>query len=556
VGYLYCLVMASSPAELPDLYRDPVNTARETRARFRFQDECVALRCIPNLVSGRITAIVVEWSSDYLMVAANGDVELVSIKHREPDQSAWTPSRIRPVLADLHAYWRAMDERCTCVFASSIGVSSDVTGLTTAALADWLDVSQAEAARFWQALRLPNAATVLPRRSEITAVGIRDLGGVLEHLDRDPLFAQQCYAALVTRIAEASIDEPATPAQRIARLSGSARAVLDRSGPDLAAQTLRLDDMRALVLATHDTCTEERAQPVVVRQVTQVVHAPDGSEWRGGTQIRAAGGVFLIHTPVTTEDAPDGSYVCRRAKARQLEPDDRDVWLIQLRLMRVSTVGKDRLAALRREADLLTRMSTVDHAPRLVTHDIGDASGTLVVAMAGARPLPEVFGPPGTPYPSLVLDALLCGLPPLLGLLAALHRLGYAHRALAPDNLLVADQSRIVPRDLGLAAVPAVPGEGPASYRAPEQDRPLLHPPGPHTDVYQLAAVLYHLATGLPAGPTPVPPSLVRPDLSSELDRALLPALDADIARRASLAQLRNGLRALTRAGGTAVMPS
>jgi len=35
--------MAHSPADLPELYRDPVNTARETRARFRYQDECVAL---------------------------------------------------------------------------------------------------------------------------------------------------------------------------------------------------------------------------------------------------------------------------------------------------------------------------------------------------------------------------------------------------------------------------------------------------------------------------------------------------------------------------------
>jgi hypothetical protein len=101
-------------------YRDPVNTARETRARFRYQDECVALRCIPNLISGRVTAIVVEWSSDYLVVAADGTVELVSIKHREPDQPAWTPSALRPVLIDLHRYWRARGSELRLLYSAGL----------------------------------------------------------------------------------------------------------------------------------------------------------------------------------------------------------------------------------------------------------------------------------------------------------------------------------------------------------------------------------------------------------------------------------------------------
>src|SRR4051812_36250627 len=108
--------MAFPPADLPDLYRDPVNTAPQTRARFEFQDECLALRCIHNLISGDVVAVVVEWSTDYLTLAADQTVELVSVKHREPDQPAWTRRAIEPVLVDLYRYWRAADERCTCVF--------------------------------------------------------------------------------------------------------------------------------------------------------------------------------------------------------------------------------------------------------------------------------------------------------------------------------------------------------------------------------------------------------------------------------------------------------
>src|SRR5262249_297807 len=152
---------------------------------------------------------------------------------REPDQPAWTRSPIAPVLVDLHRYWSAAGERCACVFASSIGVSREVTTLPSTTLAGWLTVPEPAAKRFWAALRLPTPTTVLPRRNEITAVAIRDLAAVLEQYGRDAAFAEQCYAALVERIAEASIERPETPQQRIVRLAGTISSVLDRSGPDI-----------------------------------------------------------------------------------------------------------------------------------------------------------------------------------------------------------------------------------------------------------------------------------------------------------------------------------
>src|SRR6202034_1243611 len=53
-----------------DLPRDTRNTARETRARFEYQDACVVLRCIPNLLPGSpLIAVVIEWTSDYVALA-------------------------------------------------------------------------------------------------------------------------------------------------------------------------------------------------------------------------------------------------------------------------------------------------------------------------------------------------------------------------------------------------------------------------------------------------------------------------------------------------------
>jgi serine/threonine protein kinase len=126
---------------------------------------------------------------------------------------------------------------------------------------------------------------------------------------------------------------------------------------------------------------------------------------------------------------------------------------------------------------------------------------------------------------------LLRCLRPLCTALAALHREGVYHRHLTPEDVVLLEGRRdhAVLRDFGLAAHPRTPDEGPALYRAPEQARmsaPTL--PGPHTDIYQLAALLYHFLTG--RAPTSFlseiePPSVWNRSLSAELDAALLRAL-------------------------------
>lgn len=39
---------------------------------------------IADLASGEVTAVVVEWSTDYIAILADGDPELVPVKHRDP----------------------------------------------------------------------------------------------------------------------------------------------------------------------------------------------------------------------------------------------------------------------------------------------------------------------------------------------------------------------------------------------------------------------------------------------------------------------------------------
>src|SRR5947199_138722 len=82
--------------------------------------------------------------------------------------------------------------------------------------------------------------------------------------------------------------------------------------------------------------------------------------------------------------------------------------------------GCGRLQALRREADLLAELSTVVGIPRLLDFQAGDATAVLVTEQPGSRPLVDVFGPAGAPYPCFVLDAVLRGLATLVHALTAL----------------------------------------------------------------------------------------------------------------------------------------
>jgi serine/threonine protein kinase len=112
-----------------------------------------------------------------------------------------------------------------------------------------------------------------------------------------------------------------------------------------------------------------------------------------------------------------------------------------------------------------------------------------------------------------------------------LHRRHLSHRNLSPETILMQNGHAIL-QDVGLAARMFEPGEGPLLYQAPEQVRLTrnLDVPGPHTDIYQLGMILYHILTGrLPLSPLPdVPPvdwnNAITQDLYVVIRRALAPA--------------------------------
>ena len=130
-----------------------------------------------------------------------------------------------------------------------------------------------------------------------------------------------------------------------------------------------------------------------------------------------------------------------------------------------------------------------------------ETNGTayIVLAYEQGRDMTVWLQQLGRPPTQEELDALL---EPVLSALDQIHRRNLLHRDIAPDNLLIRDDSTPVLIDFGSAreavrsqsnAVSAIVKHG---YSPPEQYATQSDLQGPWTDIYSLAATIYMAITG------------------------------------------------------------
>jgi hypothetical protein len=206
---------------------------------------------------------------------------------------------------------------------------------------------------------------------------------------------------------------------------------------------------------------------------------------------------------------------------------------------------------LRREAALLAQL---DH-PRVahLLNRAGDEQGEFLVLEYIAGPtLEQRLYEAGGPLDLAEVLAYGCGLAEVLCYLAALPQ-PVAHCDLKPANLIVPPGAHTpVLVDFGGAArvhdgplaTARLDRYGTPGYAAPEQYQGHM---SPKSDIYGLAATLYHLLTG----DDPCQHPLHFPALSGLPDAiraVLMPALDPDPAQRPCADQFSAGLRALASA--------
>jgi serine/threonine-protein kinase len=184
-----------------------------------------------------------------------------------------------------------------------------------------------------------------------------------------------------------------------------------------------------------------------------------------------------------------------RARDRELDEE------IALKVIRSELAGQPAiLERFRREVKLARRVTHRNVARTFqLEHDGNVVFCTMELVLGeplsrrlerqGRLPVPEAVG---------IARELCAGL-------AAAHAVGVIHRDIKPDNVLIANDGRVVLADFGVAAGNLREGGevvGTAVYMAPEQARG--EPATPASDVYAVGLMLYELVTGTRAfdGPT------------------------------------------------------
>jgi hypothetical protein len=252
------------------------------------------------------------------------------------------------------------------------------------------------------------------------------------------------------------------------------------------------------------------------------------------TEVAVGDRLYRVQDDFFDEGFTQDLLIHRQAQASL---GDSYVWLRQVERLGASAKGWDALA---REYDLLERLHGIPGVPAAVDFATDERVATLVTGWPAAPSGPAASLDPPEQIDPLTRYSLLSGLAEICRTLAVLHEHGLTHRNLTPAALIQHD--RLMLRDLGLAAIDYRPDEGPTDYQAPEQSRRGTGQIGPRTDVYQIAALAYHLLTGRPpnaAKPIPVQ-SHVPGDLGKAIDKALAPepAARPDIATLATALQI------------------
>lgn len=101
----------------------------DTFSRFHYQAEVTARYCLLMLRKKEdIEGILCEWHEDFVIIRPKNATEIVSVKHREKSQNAWTPRGLIEDggLAKLFDNWRLLNKTTKCLLLTNSGLNPDM----------------------------------------------------------------------------------------------------------------------------------------------------------------------------------------------------------------------------------------------------------------------------------------------------------------------------------------------------------------------------------------------------------------------------------------------
>lgn len=174
---------------------------------------------------------------------------------------------------------------------------------------------------------------------------------------------------------------------------------------------------------------------------------------------------------------------------------------VAIKEVRYTGIGDDKRAELNRRTIREARAAgRLDHPSVVVIHDVIEEDGRpwIVMQLVRSRSLAEVIRENG-PLP--VGHVAVIG-HSVLDALRAAHATGVLHRDVKPENVLLADDGRVVLTDFGIATMEAEAGltatgglVGTPAYMPPERLNGL--PARPESDLWSLGATLYAAVEGI-----------------------------------------------------------
>ncbi|MFB4288963.1 hypothetical protein ACBI99_15070 [Nonomuraea sp. ATR24] len=211
----------------PLLGREPVEDAGSDTARwYEFQYACVARHCLDMAVQDTaLSWILCEWHTDYALGWQNGDVSLVSVKHREANSGYWTVPRMFSDggLKSLFDRWKecgkpqesrwvtngGLDAECRDLQAACAEASNTAIGALSPSLASRFNTSTNLAQEFLATLRIVNT---MPPSEFIRVIDIDGAARpILARLNFSTEAAEDVYDSILNLVREAAKSLGKTP---------------------------------------------------------------------------------------------------------------------------------------------------------------------------------------------------------------------------------------------------------------------------------------------------------------------------------------------------------